>query len=142
MLKGRNVEGVLTGFIRVVVVGPLLFLRGGRLLAGRRGTEGGRLPPLVSPSGRSHLLRRSGGRGKSSICCKQKTTQLKWLRVLGREVLARLCAPCWAAVADTVGGGLELWTGTIFFITTGLLSPWRAPPVAMPGKEGLGATRG
>lgn len=53
---------VLTGFIRVVVIGALVFLRWGRLLAGRRSTEGRRLPPLLSPSSRSHLFWRSCSR--------------------------------------------------------------------------------
>lgn len=54
-------------------------------------------------------------------------------------------SPCWARVADAAGCGLELWTGTIFFITTGLPCPASSgptPPVAMRPTDGLGATGG
>lgn len=59
-------DGVLTGFVRVVVIGSLLFLRWRRLLAGRRGSERGGLPPLLSHSGGSLLVCRSWV--KSCIC--------------------------------------------------------------------------
>lgn len=54
-------------------------------------------------------------------------------------------SPCWAILAVPAGCGLELWTGSIFFITTGLPCPASsgpAPPVAMRTADGLGATGG
>lgn len=72
-----------------------------------------------------------------------------WL-VLGTHIhkdmsRPRHLSPCWAMLADAVGCGLELWTGTIFFITTGLPCPTSSgpvPPVAMRTADGLGATGG
>lgn len=53
-------------------------------------------------------------------------------------------SPCCVMLVDAQGCGLVLWTGTIFFITTGLPCPASsgpAPPEAMR-ITGLGATGG
>lgn len=138
-------DGVLTGFIRVIVVGLLLLLGWRRLLPGLRSTVGSGLPPLFSRCRRRPLLWRSCTRGVRShvsshrACSHIQSFQgcTKWHHFSGQIRTVSL-SPCWT-------GGLELWTGTIFFITTGLPCPASsgpAPPVAIRGNDGLGATGG
>lgn len=126
-------DGALTGFIRVVVIGVLLFLRWRSLLVGRRSTEGSRLPLLLSYSSRSHLARRSCSKRGTCKCIQsseptEHNTTLHGCNIcscpLSKDyglllTLLHLYSPCWAIVADAVCD-LELWTGTIFFTITGL----------------------
>lgn len=110
--KSTNVEVVLTGFIGVVVVGALLFLWWGGLLAGSG------LPPLVSPGSGGRLFRRGRGRRVKSSVCRQRTckyTRPPECAEEDRTTRDVLRSPCWADA-----GGRELWTSTVFLVTAGL----------------------